>query len=600
MNNSTMKKLYIVLLISGGIFASACSKGVLDKLPLDNITEMQVWSDPLLIDAYLTQAYTQTTVFENDLTEQPYVSNGSWHFAPFIVNSVSDESKFNRTWAGNANTFKAGGIRIAGGLMEWWETPYSVIRNLNNFIAKVPSSPISNDLKITRVAEARFLRAFNYFSIVKRYGGVPLILDVQNINDADSIIYPARNTEAEIYDFVISEVNDIAPSLPEVVGDADYGRPSRYAALALKCRAALYAASIAQFGQVQQNGLTGIPAARKDSYYQASLDASTAIMNSGHFQLYNLKPTDKAANFRNLFLDERNSETIFARQHDERERSVGGNGWQYDFFEAPVPNGWGGGNQDGVYLEMAEEFEYTDGRPGTLDRVALQNGLWNLQDLWRNKDPRFFASIYTQNTPWKGSKVDYHKGILKPDGTITNESYNGIVPAGPNKYTGFGVLKYLDEAKDNLNSAAIYSSKIDWIVFRYAEILLNHAEACFETGRTSEALTLVNMIRDRAGIAQLGMITREAIHHERKVELAFEGHRYWDIRRWRIGQEALTVNRTGLQYVMDPQSDKFKLIVLTKQDGANNPIFYDYNYYFPITKARTNINKNLLENAGYQ
>ena len=595
-----MKRIIISALTAGLLLGTSCSKGVLDKMPLDNITETHVWSDPLLIDAYLMQAYTQTTVFENDLTQQPFVSNGGWHFAPFLVNSVSDESKFNRTWAGNANSFKSGGIRIGGGLMEWWETAYQVIRNLNDFIEKVPSAPIAENLKKTRVAEARFLRAFNYFSMVKRYGGVPLILKVQQVNDPVEELYPVRNTEAEIYDFVLSEMDAVAAILPEKVADADYGRPSRYAALALKSRAALYAASIAQFGQPQQNGITGIPQSRQAGYYQASLDASNAITSSGLFQLYNKTPEDKTANFRNLFLDERNSETIFARQHDETERSVGGNGWQYDFFQAPVPNGWGGGNQDGVYLETVEDFEYKDGRPGKLDRAALQTGLRNLDSLWAGKDPRFFASIYTQNTPWQGAPVDFHRGIVKPDGSVTLESFNGIVPAGPNKYTGFGVLKYLDEGHDNLNSGTIYNSRIDWIVFRYAEILLNKAEALLETGNAAAALQLVNQVRERAGIVALGELTRNTLRHERKVELAFEGHRYWDLRRWRIAKEVLTVNRSGLQFAMDSRSDRFKLIVLPKQDGANNPVFYDYNYYFPITRARTNVNKNLQENAGYQ
>lgn len=422
-----------------------------------------------------------------------------------------------------------------------------------------------------------------------------MITKVLTTSSATEELYPKRNKEAEIYDFVIREAEEAAKDLPANPIGGEYGCAGKYAALALESRAALYAASIAKYGSVQLDGVVGIPSSRQGEYYQKSKEASLAIMNCGLFSLYNKLPNDKATNFRNIFLDERNTETIFARQHDATD---GVNGWNYDFFQAPVPNGWGGGNQNGVYLEMAEEYEYIDGSPGTLDKVALQGQLWSIEELWKNKDPRFFATIYTQDTPWKGDKVDFHRGILKPDGTITYNSFNGIPASGMNKFTGFGVMKYLDESKDNLQ--ATYVSKTDYIVFRYAEILLNYAEAAFETGNSGDALIAINKIRTRAGIAGLNNITRENIRHERKVELAFEGHRYWDIRRWRIGTDALTKPSSGLQFVIDSNTKKYKIIVLPKIDGATNPIFYDYNNYLPITMARTSVNQNLVENPGYK
>lgn len=106
-------------------------------------------------------------------------------------------------------------------------------------------------------------------------------------------------------------------------------------------------------------------------------------------------------NFRNLFLDKNNTKQIMVKQHDENYgMENGGNRWGYDFFQCPVPNGWGSGNQNEVYLEMAEEFEYIDGCSGTFDRNAIQQGLWTTEQLWGNKDMRFFATIYTQNTSW--------------------------------------------------------------------------------------------------------------------------------------------------------------------------------------------------------
>ncbi|HAZ02073.1 MAG: hypothetical protein A2W90_09210 [Bacteroidetes bacterium GWF2_42_66] len=591
-----MKKIIYILIVSTLMIVS-CDE-VLDKEPLGIISDATVWNDQVLIDAFLTQCYIEMYVFDNE-NPSKMDGNGLWQ-GMYMINSISDESKAFATWSGNAYKFKFGNLLISGGLLEWWETPYKTIRRLNEFIERIADAPIEASFAKQRVAEARFLRAFNYFSMVKRYGGVPLITKLQNLNDPEEILFPKRATEQEIYDFIISEMDAIVIDLPETYSSTDYGRPTRYAALALKCRAALYAGSIAQFGQVQLDGVVGINNSLTNSYYEKSFGAAQEIINSNKHALYN-KDANKTTNFRNVFMVERNSEAIFVRQHDNVAKNTGGNGSNYDFFQQPSPNGWGDGNADNPYLEMVEEFEYADGKPGTLNRAEIQKGLWTTQELWANRDPRFYATIYTQDTPWKGTVVDLHQGIITTEGTTVNTgSYNGILARGPQGgRAGFGVLKYLDESKNNKTDNL--STKTDWIVFRYAEILLNYAEAAFELGKTSDALNAVNQIRERAGIALLSNIDREKIHHERKVELAFEGHRYWDLRRWRIATTALTRDFSGLRYVLDYRTKKFQLIVMPQIDGSvNTPAFYERNYYFPITLARTGNNPNLVENPGYE
>lgn len=146
------------------------------------------------------------------------------------------------------------------------ERAYKVIRKLNQFIQTVPESPLEADLKKRRIAEARFLRACNCFEMVKRYGGIPFIIEVQDLNTPQDVLYPKRTKEREIYDFVLSEVNGFSNDLPEISNDP--GRSTKYAALALKCRAALYAGSIVQFGTVQLDGVVGIEASAANTYYQ--------------------------------------------------------------------------------------------------------------------------------------------------------------------------------------------------------------------------------------------------------------------------------------------------------------------------------------------
>ena len=600
-----MKKTINIFLIVFLMVITSCKKDVLDKVPLDIISDDVVWKDPALINAYLTECYAETYVFSNVSVDNSWNNlwNGDAGYASMYINQVSDEAKLGYT--GNGYYYKLGQLKIQGGLLEWWENSYKVIRKLNEFIERVPLSPLDENLKKGRTAEARFLRAFNYFEMVKRYGGVPLIVKAQSLNLSKDSLYPKRYKEQEVYDFVLSECDAISNDLPETSNDL--GRPTKYADLALKCRAALYAGSIAQFGTVQLGGVIGIDASKATDYYQQAYDAAKLIMNSGNYSLYNKYPNDKIKNFRNLFLDKNNTEGIFAKKHDKSNgMGNGGNGWGYDFFQAPYPNGWGSGYMDAAYLEMAEEFDHVDGSSGKLDRTAIQQGLWTTDQLWANKDPRFFATLYTQNTLWLSKLLDFYKGIIKTDGTIqTDGSYSGVLANGTQNVngTGFGVMKYLDESHNNLigSNGDWATSSTDWIVFRYGEVLLNFAEAALNLGKSSDALGAVNQIRERAGIADLLSITQDQYRHERKVELAFEGHRYWDLRRWRIAVTVLSQNNSGLRYVLDYTTRKYKLMVIDNIDGTvTPPAFYPQNYYLPITLSRTGNNSNLVENPGYQ
>ncbi len=595
------KTIYILIIIL--LVISSCKKDVLDKVPLNLITDATVWSDPALVNAYLTECYAESYVFANVSYDNSW--NNLWLGdagpAAMNISEISDEGK--SCWFGFS--YKYGQLKIGGGLFEWWEPSYKVIRMLNEFIKRVPASPLDAAVKKQRTAEAKWLRAFNYFEMVKRYGGVPLILEAQSASMPKDSLYPKRNKEQEVYDFVIAETGSISNDLPET--GVDVSSPTKYTALALKCRAALYAGSIAQYGTVQLNGVVGIDGSKANSYYQQAYDAAQLIISSGKYSLFNKYPGDKVKNFRNLFIEKNNSEGIFGKKHDNTNgMGNGGNGWAYDFFNCPYPNGWGGGNECGPYLEMAEDFDYTDGSSGKLDRTAIQQGLWTTDQLWANKDPRFFATIYTQNTSWKGTLLDWHKGIIKPDGSMqTDGSYNGILANGTQNVngTGFGVLKYVDEAHGNLIglNGDWATSSVDWLVFRYGEILLNYAEAALALGKSGDALGAVNQIRERAGIADLPSLSQDQYRHERRVELAFEGHRYWDLRRWRTAQTLLSQNTSGLRYILDFTTGKYKLMVIENIDGTvTPPAFYPQNYYLPITITRTGNNPNLVENPGYQ
>lgn len=569
----------------------------LDKKPLDIMSDAVVWEDQVLIDAYLTGVYSNMCIWDKDNWEDGPAR--AWWYVD--IDCIADECLGKGDW-------KKGNIRVDSNPLPWWEKSYKIIRDLNVFIERVPESPVDKDFAEAKLAEARFIRAYNYFAMVIRYGGVPLITKAQNINDPYDELYRSRDSEKTIYDFVISECDAIFDILPSERND-EYGRPTKWAAAALKCRAALYAGSIAQFGKQQLDGLLGFPASEANEYYQKSYDAAKAIMGSGVHALYNKYPDDKINNFKQIFLDDRNEEVIFARPHDNAMSEwAPGQGWSLDFFQGPNPNGWGGGYEVQVYLEAVDEFENINGTPGKaapLDRVAIQQGLWSSEELFEGKEPRFFASIFYLDMPWKGRKLTWHKGIIRPDGSIQETgSYEGINALGSqvvdwHQDPGFGILKYLDESHD-VNGERQTSDQ-DWKLFRYAEVLLNLAEAAYELNKKDEALKALNDVRERAGVALLSDIDRDKIRHERRIELAFEGHRYWDLRRWRTAVKDLTRGFSGLKYRLDYVTGKYQVIVIEDIDGTvNPPAFYERNYYFPITPTRTGNNKNLVENPGYE
>ncbi|MDR1454089.1 MAG: RagB/SusD family nutrient uptake outer membrane protein [Tannerella sp.] len=593
-----MKKILLYLICAAGLLSltPSCVNDVLDKTPLDIISEDVVWDDPNLVDANLAHLYSDMRIFRLD---QPDPSGLDWWATVFGIaaaSTVSDESGDLVWWGGyNAFGYKfSGGLTVSGGLLEWWNLAYPIIRELNMLIEKLPESSNDPEFIASRVAEARFLRAFSYFALVKRHGGVPLVTKVLRLDSPQEELYPKRNSEKELYDFVINETDAIEEDLK---GLTEYGRATQGAALALKCRSALYAGSIARYGKIQLDGLLGIPQDQAASYYQKSLDAAQKLGTLG-YSLYNAD-ADKVTNFKNVFLKKRNPEMIFAKQHDAVQ-----NYWEYEFIVCPKPHGYDTGMSVPVYLEMVEEFEYADGKPGTLDRDALQAGLWSMEELWGGRDPRFYASVWTNGTPWKGGTVDSRRGIIGPDGTLYDgdqEAYEGLSAwgnqrVGGNFGTGFGVMKLLDETS---NGNLDMRSNSDAPIFRYGEALLNLAESAYELGRTAEALEALNQIRDRAGIARKTSIDLETIQHERKVELFFEAHRYWDVRRWRIAEDKLSKPSSGILYRLDYATGKYKIVVIDNYDGATTPHFDERCYYLPITLTRTGQNPNLVENPGY-
>lgn len=434
-----------------------------------------------------------------------------------------------------------------------------------------------------------------YFQMVIRYGGVPILTKAQSIDTPQEELYVARNSEMEVYDFIISEMDAIAEILP--TAHADASQPSKWACMALKSRAALYAASIARYGTEQLNGVLGIPASEEQRFAQAAYDASKAIIESGDHALYN-ENGDPTQNFQDLFIDESgaNTEVIFAERFDF------GLGLGHSLSNLAMPDGFakGWGSNFNFFYDFVELFEFEDGTPGnSITRGMLTGQEWTMDELFHNRDPRFKATVFYPESPWQGSQVLFHSATIVDSVSQNSGMIDGVWPAkAPNRNTtktGFHLRKRVDEGTVGPLGG---EDDTDYYVFRLGEIYLNMAEAAFYLGMNGEALDALNAVRSRAGMPDKGEVTMAIIQNERAVELAFEDHRYWDIRRWRIAVQQLDgVRLKGLRYDYNYDTKKYK-ISLKNGEGVVR-VFQERNYYFPLGVTRIADNPNFVENPGY-
>lgn len=571
-----MKKIIYIFTVT--LLLVNCNSN-LDIQPTNIISEEAVKNDPVLVDAFLSKIYADAR-FRSGSTYSPDQA---------LLHVVGGEAN---VFAGWQQPFNAA-MRIidengAHGQMEYW--PYGNIRACHEIMDILAEATFDPELVQQKTAEARWLRAFMYFELVKRYGGVPLVLEAQSIDAPLEELYVPRNSEKEIYDFIGNEMDELVNVLPDSYSNDEFGKPTKWAAYALKSRAMLYAGSIAKYGTVQLNGILGIPAGEADSYYQKAYDAAMEIIDSSPHALYNENP-DPVANYGEIFNVDGNSEVIFAEVYDLGLLKT--HSWNFVCMPDGFQTGWGSNNW--MYLESWERFEYNDGSSGIMDRNVLDgNTLFSLDEIITNRDPRFLASAFYPEIPWQDSKVYFHNSTT---GTIPDGSdWPAVAPRRNRIKAGMLIRK---RVKESIKLPISGEDETDWILFRTGEMYLNAAEAKFEMGEVDEATNLVNVIRNRAGMPDKGTLTLDELRNERFVELFIEEHRYWDVRRWRIAVDELNAKGfKGVTWVYNIDEDKYTLKL---KDGDYGQIrtFSERNYYFPIGLDRIADNPNLVENPGY-
>lgn len=508
-----------------------------------------------------------------------YVPSGFLSIDGAMLASASDEAEHTLETCA-VQKFNTGSWNAIGNPDEAWGTFYSGIRAVNLFLSTIdginldqyrldPEQQTLYQSQLDEIErwtyEVRFLRAFFYFELVKRYGGVPIVIDALSVDDDLSSIQ--RNSLEDCIKFISDECDAAAAGLPMTYPNANLGRATKGAALALKSRLLLYSASDLFNTTSWANGyahpeLVSVTGDRMTKW-KAAADAAKAVIDltgSG----YGL-----ASDYRHLFHTFNSPEIIFVRR----------DGSTNTFEQATYPVGYDLGKSGTTPSQnLIDAYEMADG-----SKFDWTNPM-HAAAPYANRDPRLSYTILTNNSFFKNRLVEAWTGGRDGKGK----------PLATR--TGYYLKKYVDE---NLNLLQGNTSVHSWIHFRLAEIYLNYAEALNEYDPGNPDIKhYADMVRARPGIGMPALpdgLTqaemRDRIRNERRVELAFEGHRFWDVRRWMIAPETLGADIKGVD-IARIDADQFTYKVVT----VENRVFQPKMYFYPIPQSELLLVRGLVQN----
>ena len=553
----TKNILSIGIIAMAGILVS-CKKNYLDITPTDRAPEEAVLADSSLFEDFVINRYMSIKLQDKEGEgTNPGFGRG---FEYGMWSSLTDESIYNNddnTWLIQRGQLAPENTGIAGTI---WGRSYRSIREINYALSKIDSVAMSVGHRTQLRGELHFIRAFRYQDLIRNYGGVILMGDkVYGLQDnlSDETLF-TRATIQQSLDYAVSELDSAIQQLP-LTNDNSWllGRATKGAALALKSRLLLYAAS------PLYNAGT----------WTAAAAAAKAVMDLGKYSL--------DASYGNLFLNANSSEIIFERQYAIGARHVcleisnGPNGY----------NGWAGNTP---LQNMVDAYQMSNGK----DITDPTSG-YNAQKPYVNRDARFYATILYNGAPYRNDTVK----IYTPGGKDSKD--------GPSNWnttkTGYYLRKFMDD-RNPIDNPWNVAGLQPWIYFRYAEILLNYAEAQNEaTGPDATVYEAINLIRQRAsqpvlpaGLSQTQM--RDAIRKERQGELAFEEHRFYDVRRWKIADVTENVPAYGVDITTGTGGN----YVYTRKVALSGRAFAAKHYWLPIPRTEIQASNNrIAQNTGY-
>lgn len=618
-----MKKNYIyVALIATAMSIGSCS-GFLDTTPDTLLTQDQTYGDATLSRSVLANFYGRITLGQN-LAEW-----GTWTMMDEAIDYGNhDDESIDRN--------------------KWRPYDYTLVRDLNQFLQGVKeSTAVDEATKKTYIGEAKYIRAWLYFCMGRTLGGVPIMGDEVYTYDPNmdiTTLQVPRSTEAELYDYVISECREAADMLSKST-NTNSARANYWVCKMLEARAALTAASLATYNTAQEHpllrtegGEIGIPASRAQEYYQTALAAAKDVIENGPYTPMTSRENTVSALADNFYkavcLKDGNTEVIWSRDYISP-------GQTHNFTQCNLPKSIEqdtGSDNLSALLNTVEAFEPINApeeqrgttvpfEVGTPDNPVFFD---QPTDLFEQRDPRLLGSILVPGSTFGGQVIELQAGqLVKENGswvekTSSRNSYDenhNLITANNGPFagnereinrTGFYIRKYLDETPA---AGTIGRGSAMWnVYFRLSEAYLMAAEATWELSRNDKdatALTYINKVRERAGIQPLTTIDHARIMHEYQVEFAFEGHRWWNLKRWMQADKiwtgdpnVRTSQRLGLwpfKVVAPGDSNNGKWVFVEKNmqtlDLYRRPLkCLDEHYYSTIDNGWINNNPKLVKN----
>jgi hypothetical protein len=518
------------LLLATSLLVLGCQKDFLDRNPQDAYSNTSLWSSSGDALAALNGCYSGWEEGYNTL----------------YMDCASDNAYGQYWWEGYTYFGNSSITPSSASAQNRWS--YSTIQKCNWFLENIDRTPMDEALKSRLKAEARFLRAYQYYTMTQLYGDVPLVTKSISGEQANII---SKTPVVEVQSFVLGELAEVATVLPVKYTGSDVGRITQGAALALKARIELY------IGR----------------YSDAAADAQK-VMALG----YSLYPS-----YQDLFRiqNENNSEVILDIQYKENDYANGNIG----VMPSSSNGGWSSINPTQA---LVDAYETKDGK---LINDALSG--YNVNDPYANRDPRLKATVLVPGQLYGGR---YFNPI--------ESSSADVIGGGNNSATGYIVNKFTSNLTDY---ADMWNTGLNLILIRYAEILLIYAEAKIEAGQIDDSVyEAIDAVRTRAAMPKTNRAVyatqtalRELIRRERRVELALEGLRWFDIKRWKIGPDVMTKPVLGARLgKVDVLSGKLTLTGehVKAEDRTFDP---GKNYLWPIPQSEIDINKNLGQNPNY-
>ncbi len=576
------------------VFASSCNKDFLDTTPQSDFSSADVWADRALAQTFVNSIYASIDHGFAKYMKAVYCDEGHRRDASAVLN-------FNRS------------LMTPDNIVGWqtqptWNGLYSKIRRCNLVIENLSGADFEKD---DMIGEARFLRAWFYYNLTSMYGGVPIVDKPFGLEDDFAV---PRNSYADCIQFIVDDLDAAASQLPEVQSGANDGRVTKGAALALKARVLLYAASdlynTTVFPGYSNPELIGYTGGDRMARWRAAKDAAKAVMDMNRYSLYKAEPQpgdSVARNYTEIFLSKNTQEDIWVRYYTSGTIPNDNN-----LAVMNGPNGYGGQGNNAVIGNLVDAFEMADGTkfdwsdPGM---AALP---------YDNREPRFYANVLFEGANWSvrpaySADIDpfniIHVGYFERWDAANNRVT--VVPGidsrnSPYQPGNSGQTLYLSRKSLDPNTVAVeggVGQEVPWRYFRYGEILLNYAEACIELGEDAEARTYINKIRTRAGlpdITESGDDLRKRYRHERRIELMYEDHRFFDIRRWVIGPEAynISVYKANVLYKLLPGNTTSPVPTIF-HEVLETRAWENKAYFFPILRDEINKDENLIQNPEY-